>query len=118
MAGPLARAEAAYTLKRSSAVLSRARPLSGRWRCSMTSIARRIVRTALEQEQFYPDEIDFSNLTTESLSQIGCAFQKLVRSKIIVRTGVFDRSQKPSSCGRTIFEYKLVSVDRAKAFLT
>ena len=65
----------------------------------------------------FTDEADLSFVDSDSKNCIGTAWKRLTTQGIIERGNNFRRSTSEHSAGRTIFDYRLASVARAKTFL-
>ena len=65
----------------------------------------------------FTDEIDLSFVGKDDCNCIGTAWGRLTKQGIIERGGNFRRSKTEASAGRTIFDYRLKCVNRAKTFL-
>lgn len=66
---------------------------------------------------FWPDEIEL-HVAAADVNCIGLAWRYLANHGVIEKTGQFRRSQDDDANGRTVFQYRLLSVPLAKRFLT
>lgn len=78
-----------------------------------------IVERFVESPIVWPDEIDFSFLTSDDdRNIIGSAWRQCSRTLgIIEKTGQWRRSKGDRTNGRVVFEYRLIDLPVARAFL-
>lgn len=72
---------------------------------TMQKVATRVLKTALRQNEFWPDEIDFSDVADDDRNCIGSVFRTLRGLGIIEQTGEYRRSTGYRANGRTVFQY-------------
>jgi hypothetical protein len=90
------------------------------WKPTVTrAIAVAIVSTAVgvPGRKFWPDQVSLGFVAKEHGNCIGLAWRNLKSAGIIRHGSQFRQSDKESSGHRTIFEWELASLNRAKTFL-
>lgn len=81
----------------------------------MRRFALQIVERVLRKpESAWPDEFEISGDTAKIA---GAAWKTLSAIRIVAQTGRYRRSESPGRNSSLIFEYRLYSPDRGRAFL-
>jgi hypothetical protein len=84
---------------------------------TMQKIAARICRVALQACEFWPDQIDTTDIPDTDKNCIGIVWRTLRRLKIIEQTGLFRPSEAASTRGRIVFQYTAPRPSLARALL-
>jgi hypothetical protein len=82
----------------------------------MQKIAAKICRAALQGE-FWPDQIDVSDIPKADCNCVGSVWRSLRRLKVIEQTGLFRPSEAANAHGRIVFQYTAPSTALVRALL-
>ena len=84
---------------------------------SMRRVGIAIVESAMNSTTLWPDGVNFDWLPADDSGCVGNCYRLLMKTGILARTGQYRRSVSKASNGRTISEYKILSVAKAKTWL-
>ncbi len=84
---------------------------------TMREIACRIMESMLSLGMAYPDEMAIPPLDKKDSNCVGSAVRCLTKAGLIERTGLYRRSGKEASAGRTVFQYRCCNGPLARTFL-